>query len=182
MEHLCGVFRRVGFFYAMAYAPPTKGLFFMNTRKGEMGLLALMLAISGVVAFAPPGLSQEKKGSHMAHEEAMLSCAKSCSDCQRSCDTCATHCTHLAVEGQKEHMATLMSCQDCATFCAAASQIVSRGGPQFVLICECCAKACNECGSACEKIPGDKHMKACAEECRKCEKACLAMVKQTGAR
>ena len=152
----------------------------MNTRTfSGIGVVALTLAIGVVVAFAQPGQTQQK-AVHMEHHEAMQACAKACSDCQRACDSCATHCAHLAVEGKKEHVATMMSCQDCATVCAAASQITSRGGPHSVLICESCAKACNQCGAACEKFPDDKHMKACAEECRKCEKACLAMVKQMG--
>ncbi len=150
----------------------------MNTRKfGGIGVLALSLAIGSVVAFSQQKQAQEKKGgAHMEHHEAMLACAKACSDCQRACDSCATHCAGLAAEGKKEHLTTLMSCQDCATFCAAAAQIVSRSGPYSVLICESCAKACEQCGKACEKFPDDKHMKACAEECRKCEKACKAMV------
>ena len=60
---------------------------------------------------------------------------------------------------------------------AAAAQIVSRSGPHSVLICECCAKACDQCATVCEKVPDDKHMKSCAEECRRCEKACRAMIK-----
>jgi hypothetical protein len=150
----------------------------MNTRKiAGSSLVMLALVVVGVMAFAQPGQSQEKPQAHKEHSEAMQSCAKACSDCQRACDTCATHCAHLLGEGKAEHMTTLMSCQDCATICGAASQIVARGGPDSVLICECCAKACDQCGSACEKFPGDKHMQACAEECRKCEKACKAMVK-----
>jgi len=150
----------------------------MNTRKvGGISGVALALAIVGVVVCAQQGRTQEKKVAHTEHDEARQACAKACSDCQRACDTCATHCAHLTAEGKKEHLTTLMSCQDCATICAAAAQIVSRGGPHSVLICECCAKACDQCGTACEKVPDDKQMKSCAEECRRCEKACRAMIK-----
>jgi hypothetical protein len=90
---------------------------------------------------------------------------------------CATHCAHRLHEGRKEHLTTLMTCQDCATVCSAAAQIVARGGPHSGPICECCAKVCDLCGTACEKFPDDEHMKACADECRKCEKACKAMDK-----
>ena len=150
----------------------------MNSRKfGGIGVAALALAIGGVMAFAQPGKTQEKKVAHGEHDEMMQACAKACSDCQRACDTCATHCTHLLHAGKKEHLTTAMSCQDCATVCVAAAQIIARGGPDSVLICECCTKACDQCGTACEKFPDDKHMQACAEECRKCEKSCRAMVK-----
>ena len=150
----------------------------MKTRKvAGISVVALALAIGCVAVFAQQGQSQEKQGAHQEHNAAMQACAKACSDCQRACDTGATHCAHLLGEGKAEHLATLMSCQDCATICGAASQIVARGGPDSVLICECCAKACDQCGSACEKSSGDKHMQACAEECRKCEKACQGMMK-----
>jgi len=153
----------------------------MKTPKfGGIGGLGFALAIIGVVVFAPQGRAQEKKGDHMEHSEMMQACAKACSDCQRACDLCGTHCAHLLTEGKKEHLATLRSCQDCATVCTAAAQIVARGGPVSVLICECCAKACDTCGTACERFPDDKHMKACAEECRKCEKSCQMMVKHMG--
>jgi hypothetical protein len=150
----------------------------MTTRKsGIISMVALTLALGGLLAFGQPGLTQEKKAAHTEHDEVMQACAKACSDCQRACDSCATHCTHMLSEGRKEHLATAMSCRDCATICAAAAQIVARGGPHSLLICECCAAACDQCGAACEKFPDDKHMQACAEECRKCEKACKAMVK-----
>ena len=155
----------------------------MNTRKfAGIGVAALALAIGGVVAFAQTGQTQEKKVAHTEHDGMMQACAKACSDCQRACDSCATHCTHSLHEGKKEHLTTVMSCQDCATVCVAAAQIVSRGGPHSVLICECCEKACDQCGTACEKFPDDKHMKSCAEECRRCEKACLAMIKHMGSK
>jgi hypothetical protein len=150
----------------------------MNSRKiGGLSLVALALAIVGMMAFAQQGQTQDKKVEHMEHNQMMQSCAKACSDCQRACDTCATHCAHRLHEGRKEHLATLMTCQDCATVCSASAQIVARGGPHSVLICECCAKVCDLCGTACEKFPDDEHMKACAEECRKCEKVCKAMDK-----
>jgi hypothetical protein len=149
----------------------------MNSRKiGGISLVVLALAIVGVVAFAQQGQTQETV-HHTEHNPMMQECAKVCSDCQRECDTCATHCAHMLHEGRKAHLTTLMTCQDCATVCSAAAQIVARGGPHSVLICECCTKACDLCGTACEKFPDDEHMKACAEECRKCEKVCKAMVK-----
>src|SRR5688500_11712723 len=77
----------------------------------------------------PAQKDQSAHKDHGAHNEAMLACAKACSDCQRICDSCSTHCAKMVADGQKEHMATLMACQDCATVCAAAAQIVARGGP-----------------------------------------------------
>jgi hypothetical protein len=113
-----------------------------------------------------------------SEDDVFASCAKACSDCQRACDSCSTHCTHLLLEGEKEHAVTLGTCLDCSDFCAAASQIVSRKGPFAALICESCATACDRCATECEKFPKDEHMMACAEECRRCEKACKAMLPQ----
>ena len=132
------------------------------------------LAVS-LFAFTPT-FADEK------HATANEACAKACNECQRVCDTCVTHCATLTAEGKKDHLAALKECQDCATCCTAAAQIVARGGPHSVLICECCTKVCEQCAKACEKFTGDKHMKACAEECRKCEAACKTMVKQFASR
>ena len=83
----------------------------MNTRKfGGIGLVALALAMVGLVVFAQRGQTQEKNVGLMDHNEMMQSCAKACSDCQRACDSCATHCTHLLHAGKKEHVTTLMTC------------------------------------------------------------------------
>ena len=147
----------------------------MNIRKfGGLGLVALALAIVGLVAFAQPGQTQEKKDEH---SKAMQACAKACSDCQRVCDSTATHCARLLAEGKKEHLKALRHTQDCATCCAATAQVCARGGPQSVPFLECCVKSCDLCAKACEAFPDDKHMKSCAEECRKCETMCKAMVK-----
>src|ERR1700722_5198690 len=141
----------------------------MKTRMfGGLGVVALALAIVGLIAFAQQGLTAEKE-DHTERREAMLACAKACSDCQRACDSCATHCSHQLAEGKNRHLTTLACCQDFATCCTAAAQICSRDGPCCAMICECCTKACDHCASACEKFPDDKHMKACAEECRKCK-------------
>src|ERR1700733_5428311 len=82
-----------------------------------------------------PSLAADPK-----HSVVNETCAKACNDCQRMCDSCVTHCADLAAEGNmKGHLTTLKECQDCATCCTAAAQIVARGGPHSVLICECCA-------------------------------------------
>jgi hypothetical protein len=49
-----------------------------------------------------------------------------------------------------------------------------------VTICEACAKACDDCGIACEKHPDDKHMQECGKACRACAKACRDMIKHAG--
>ena len=150
----------------------------MKTRKCcGMGVVALALAIVGLVAFTQQGQTQEKKTDHMEHNEMMQACAKVCSDCQRACDTCTTHCAHMLLEGKKEHLASLATCQDCGTVCTAAAQIVARGGPFSKTICTACAEACSSCAKECEKFPDDKQMKMCGEECRKCETSCKAMLK-----
>lgn len=153
----------------------------MDARKfGGIGVVTMALAIGGVVVFTQPGQTQEQKVAHVEHDEAMQACATACSNCQRACDACTTQCAHLSAEGKKEYVTILMSCHEYATICAVASHIVSRDGPHSVLICECCAKACDQCGTACETFPSDKHMKSCAEECRKCEQSCQAMIKHMG--
>jgi hypothetical protein len=137
-----------------------------------------MILLAGVSA------AQQKKAPsttpHEQHGDILRACAKACSDCQRECAMCTAHCSHMLLEGKKEHILTLMSCQDCADICATAAQIVSRGGPLVDNVCHSCADACAVCGKNCEKFPDDKHMKQCAEECRKCEKACREMLKHTG--
>ncbi|QEL18024.1 four-helix bundle copper-binding protein [Limnoglobus roseus] len=153
----------------------------MTTRKmGGIGLTVCVLAFVVMAGFARFGQSEDNKPPATAahpHDDAMMTCAKACSDCQRACDSCAAHCGHKLHEGMKEHHASLVSCQDCATVCAAASQIVARSGPYSMAICTACADVCGKCAVECEKFPNDAHMKACAEECRKCEKACQAMAK-----
>lgn len=149
----------------------------MNSRNvGSMGLVSI--ALGTLLAITPLANTQEKKhATHADHKESMLACAKACSDCQRACHSCSTHCSQLVAQGHKEHLETMMKCQDCATVCAAAAEIVARGGPFALLICDACSKACEQCAVACEKFPDDKQMKACAEECRRCEKACKEMLK-----
>lgn len=130
----------------------------------------------GMAAGAMAALGNSALAATGGHHDAMLECAKACSDCQRECAMCSTHCANRVKEGKSDHMTTLATCQDCADFCSAAAQIVARGGPFTGEICKACAEACAKCGAACEKFPDDQHMKQCAEECRKCEKACRAMI------
>jgi Domain of Unknown Function (DUF326) len=144
---------------------------------GSIGVMALALAILGVVVFAQNAQTQDKKMDHSEHNAMMQACAKACSDCQQMCNSCTTHCTHMLLQGKKEHLTSLRTCQDCATICSSAAQIVARGGPFSNTICTACAEACSSCGKECEKFTDDQHMKSCAEECRKCEKVCRAMVK-----
>ena len=115
------------------------------------GVMALALAIVGLVAFAHEGQTQEKKVDHMEHNAMMQSCAKACSDCQRMCDHCATHCANLLADGKKEHLASLMHCQDCGTCCAACSQVCARGGPLSAVMADCCAKCCDHCAKRSEE-------------------------------
>jgi hypothetical protein len=139
------------------------------------GVATAAVTLVAVVTFAY-AQNETKKADPAGHSEAMMACAKACSDCQRVCDMCSTHCARMIQEGKKEHFTTLLTCQDCATVCVAASQIVARGGPFTNAICQTCADVCGKCAAECEKFPNDTHMKACAEECRKCEKACKDML------
>ncbi len=163
----------------------------MNARRMS-GLTGVILALGAVVALAQhepakhepskhePGKHEPAKGGamdmHHEHDSMMQDCAKACGDCQRACDQCATHCAHKLGEGMKEHATTLATCRDCATICSACAEICARGGPFANWIVDACAKACADCGAACEKFPSDDHMKRCAEECRRCEKTCRSMM------
>jgi len=82
------------------------------------------------------------------------------------CESCAHHGVHLIAGGKKEHLKKAGTCCDCSEFCAAAAKITSHHGPMAGLICEACAKACDTCGTECEKFPEDEHMKRCAKACR----------------
>ena len=103
-----------------------------------MSKLCLPFLGLAMFLFASPGnVTADDK-----HNAAYEACAKACNDCQRACDQCTTHCATLVAEGKKDHLTTLKECQDCATCCSAAAQIVARGGPCCVMMCECCAKTC----------------------------------------
>jgi len=112
---------------------------------------------------------------HGQHEK----CAKACADCALKCSSCSAHCTHLVLDGKKEHAKTMRLCQDCAAICATAAKVAGRVGPLAVTICESCAKCCDTCGKACEEHPGDKHMAECAKACKDCAKACREMIEHS---
>lgn len=149
-------------------------------RRIVMGLIAAaLLAVVGPAAV--PTRAQEKAEKAIPHVHGPhVACAKACAECTLHCDSCFHHCSRLILEGKKEHARTMYLCNDCATTCAAAAQIVSRNGPLSVTICESCAKACDICGEACEKVPSDEHMTACAKACRACAKACRDMIEHAG--
>ena len=148
---------------------------------GLFGMALVVLAAFGLSAVAQQDRPAHR-GDHAEHNEALLACAKACSDCQRECDLCSSHCARMLNDGKKEHYTTLQTCRDCADVCATAAQITSRGGPFAKQICDACADVCARCGEACAKIADDPHMKRCAEECRKCEKACREMNKHVSTR
>jgi hypothetical protein len=117
---------------------------------------------------------------HEAHAAHFDHCAKACTECMRECESCARHCVRLVADGKRDHLKTVGTCSDCAELCAAAAKITSHQGPMAVLVCEACAKACDSCGTECEKFPEDEHMKRCATACRECATACREMVEMIG--
>ena len=164
----------------------------MNHTKllGVLGLLAVSFAVAGTavaIGGKPPVETPAVAVPVPAEDRAVdpkmsqfMDCAKACDDCARVCNLCAAHCTKMAVDGQKEHLATVRTCTDCASICTSASAIVIKSGPFSDLICTACAEACKRCGDACEKhADHDPIMKQCMDECRKCEKACRIMMKNT---
>lgn len=158
----------------------------MNHTKlfGALGLLAVSFAVAGTAVSVggkqPDPVPKAQPKAVDAHMSAFMDCAKACDDCARICNLCAAHCTKMAVDGKKEHLATVRTCVDCASICKSASEIVIKSGPFSDLICTACADACKRCGDACEKhADHDPIMKQCAAECRRCEKACRMMMKHT---
>jgi hypothetical protein len=142
----------------------------------------LFAAVLGLVGWA--GLNtraEDKPAADKDHAHGHFDqCARACADCMRECESCAHHCAHMVAEGKKAHLVTLGTCTDCGDICGVAAKIASRRGPMAVPMCEGCARACDACGTACEKFPDDDHMKRCAKSCRDCAKACREMVKHTG--
>jgi hypothetical protein len=142
-----------------------------------LGLVAVVLLAGGGPTTAGEKSSSggaKKPGGHMKVFE---DCAKACATCAGECEHCMTHCVKLVAEGKKDHVKTLRTCADCAEVCVAAGRIVARHGPFAHLICEPCAKACAECGKACEAFRDDPVMARCARACRDCERACREMLK-----
>jgi hypothetical protein len=141
----------------------------------------LGLSAAAIAAMSQVGRAQQaaKSGDHehRGYHESFMKCAEACSDCARECERCAMHCAHMLGQGHETHMRTLQTCQDCADICVTAANVMSRGGPFSVSICEACADACKRCGDACLQHKDDKRMKACADECRKCEEACRTMLR-----
>jgi len=117
-------------------------------------LLAISFSIIGVSGFAqqakPPDKAQNSDPT--PHSAVHLECAKICSDCQRSCDVCASHCAHQLAGGHKDHLSCLRHCQDCANICAACSRICAAYGPLSSTMAECCAKACDHCAKAWNRL------------------------------
>ena len=144
----------------------------MNRREVWGALSALVVGLAnlavGANAFADEG-----------HEQAMPFevCAKACADCQTQCDSCFDHCAVLVAKGDKDHVKSMRACVDCAECCKLAATLCARHSPFAAAACECCAKCNDECASACEKFPDDKHMAMCAKSCRDCAKACREMIK-----
>jgi hypothetical protein len=152
----------------------------VEDRQMKTRIKAMVVGAAALMLVACWSVSAKEAADKDAHGEHFTACAKACADCMRECESCAHHCAYQVAEGKKEHLTTLGTCADCGEFCAQAAKIVSRHGPMSVLTCESCAKACDVCGTACEKFPDDDHMKRCAKACRDCAKACRDMVGHAG--
>ena len=144
----------------------------MNRRE-VLGILGA--GATGLTAFAGSRASADEP--HAKHAEHFIRCAKACAECLLECDFCHHHCVGLVVEGHKEHAKTLKLCVDCGEICSAAAKLAARQSVLAVILCESCAKACDECNAACEKFPDDKIMAKCAKACRDCAAACRDMIK-----
>src|SRR5260370_23892755 len=114
-------------------------------------VMALGLAAGGdSVTWA--GGKKREHGKHFA------ACAKVCADCANSCASCYHHCVGLVSAGKKDHTKAMILCNDCAEVCSTAAKLTSRHSPFSSIVCETCAKTCDECGAACATFSEDKHM------------------------
>jgi hypothetical protein len=146
-------------------------------RRLPLGLVGVLLA--GCLVCGGHSTAGEKKkelGHEDQHAGHFADCAKACSACMQECESCTLHCAKLVADGKKDHLHTLGTCMDCGQICSSAAIIVSHRGPMSKLMCEACAKACDSCGTACERFKDDEHMARCAKECRNCARACRAML------
>jgi hypothetical protein len=148
-------------------------------RRNLLGALALAAALAAWSGLQGRADDPKAVGKDQAHG-AFMDCAKACAICQNQCESCFNHCAHLVADGKKEHVRSMRSCNDCGEICATAAKLSARQGPMVGLICDSCAKACDQCGAECEKFPSDDHMKACAKACRDCAAACREMLKHIG--
>lgn len=133
---------------------------------GSLGATALLSFVSSARA-----------DDHDQHHESFEVCSRACADCQLACHSCHHHCEELVVTGKKEHLVMAKLCADCGDICSLTANIVARHGALAAIMCELCAKACDECGRQCAKFENDPILQKCAEECKKCVAACQEMMK-----
>ena len=149
-------------------------------RRHSLAGLAALVGVVALLAGATRAEDKDKEKPAHEHDEHYSACAKACGICAMQCSSCQHHCAHLVRDGKKDHFRTMRLCQDCSLICGVSTNVTSNHGPLSVTLCEACAKACDECGAACEKFPDDKHMAACAKSCRDCAKECREMLKHLG--
>lgn len=139
----------------------------------------LIGSTAALAAFASSQADAGQEKGTAVPEGVFAKCAAACAACLQSCSACYHHCDALVGAGQKEHAKTMNLCVDCSEICATAANLAGRHGPLSSVICEACAKACDECGAACGKFPSHKQMKECAESCKVCAAVCREMTKQS---
>ena len=149
------------------------------TRRNALGrmLCPLLVSAATFAGATLTGAVAKAEDKDHPHGEHFAACAKACGDCQLHCDACFHHCATLLTAGSKDHAKSMHACVDCAECCKLAATLSARQSPFAAAACECCAKCNDECATACEKFPDDKHMAACAKACRECAKACRDMIK-----
>ncbi len=151
--------------------------------KGACVMNRIAWALFPILAFALGGGGATGTfAGEKPHDHGMVfdACAKACADCSNSCASCYHHCVGLVSAGKQDHAKTMILCNDCAEVCATAAKLTSRHSPFSGIVCETCAKTCDECGAACTKSSDDKHMTDCAKACKDCATACRAMIKHLG--
>jgi len=98
------------------------------------------------------------------------------SDCaRRGCERLVT--TGLAQPDVNVVAATIATARDCARIATLTTQLLERGSKYAYLLCDVCARACEELAKACEKHSEIEAFSRCGEACRKCAKECSKLAK-----
>ena len=126
-------------------------------------------------------LSSGDKGTPAAddpheHGKAFDTCAKACADCTNSCVSCYHHWRVPRHRGKQRPPEDHDPVQRLRGSLLDRRQTHLATQPCRGLICDACAKTCDECGAACAKFPQDQHMAACAKACQDCATACREMI------
>lgn len=108
---------------------------------------------------------------HVSSE--MKDCIENCQTCHDVCLEAVEHCLQKGGKhASAEHIRLLL---DCAEICQTSSNYMLRGSDLHSETCRTCAIICERCAKSCEEMADDKMMRECAEICRTCAESCHEM-------